>query len=299
MRIPFTTRFVPLLVGAVALFGGTTIAMAQNTRAAAPAAATARVEQVQFPAWLERGGLAVPLTAGLQLQPKDRVITGGNARAYLIMGEGSLVKLGENAKFEIEEAGRRRGVFAASLNVLQGAFRFTTSQAAKLNRRDVTIRVANVTAGIRGTDLWGKSTQDRDIVCLIEGDIEVKADLGEPVRMNQPLQFFQKPRGLAPLPVGKVELEQLKRWGAETEIVAGTGTAGASGVWRVEAGSFTQRDGALALARQLRQQGYPAEMTDGTGAFVVQVTGLIGEAEAQALAKNLANIAGTQPRVAR
>ena len=39
----------------------------------------------------------------------------------------------------------------------------------------MSIRVATVTAGIRGTDLWGKSAADRQIVCLIEGRIEVGA----------------------------------------------------------------------------------------------------------------------------
>jgi FecR protein/SPOR domain len=262
-------------------------------------AAPAKVEQVQFPAWLVRGNLSVPLTPGTQLQPKDTVRTGGNARVYLLLDEGSRVKLGENAKFEIDSAGKRKGVFTATLNVVEGAFRFTTSAVGKLNKRDVTIRVANVTAGIRGTDLWGKSTTDRDIVCLIEGDITVKSDTSGEVRMNQPLQFFQKPRGLAPLPVGKVEVEQLKKWGTETEIDSGAPAASATGAYRVEAGSFTERDAALTLARQLRAAGYPADTVDGKGVYVVAIAGLVGETQATALARNLATIPGTQPTVRR
>lgn len=262
-------------------------------------AAPAKIEQVQYPAWLERGGLAVPLTPGTELKPEDKVRTGGNARVYILMDEGSRVKLGENARFEIESAKTQRGVFRATLNVLEGAFRFTTSQVGKLRKRDVSIKVANVTAGIRGTDLWGKSTKDRDIVCLIEGDIAVKSDTGGEVRMNQPLQFFQKPRGLAPLPVGFVDVEQLKKWGAETEIDAGTPTASTDGAWRVQANVFNNRDGALALTRELRAQGYPAEMVEAGGNFIAQVAGLKGEAEANALAQNIANVPGTQPRVTK
>ena len=89
------------------------------------AAEKARVEAVQYPAWLERGGNAVPLTPGTRLEASDRLRTGANARVQLVMGEGSTVKLGENAQFVIERA-EERGVFTAALSVLTGAFRFTT-----------------------------------------------------------------------------------------------------------------------------------------------------------------------------
>ena len=56
------------------------------------------------------------------------------------MGEGSTVKLGENAKVTIERV-ENRGIFRAALNVLGGAFRFTTDALRKSNPRDVTIKV--------------------------------------------------------------------------------------------------------------------------------------------------------------
>jgi len=61
----------------------------------APAhAQPAVVEAVQYPAWLERGGNAVPLTPGTALQSRDRLRTGANARVQLKLPEGSAVKLG-------------------------------------------------------------------------------------------------------------------------------------------------------------------------------------------------------------
>src|SRR5258706_5927438 len=83
------------------------------------------VEPVNSPAWLERGGAAVPLTPGTALQPQDQLRTGSNARVQIKMGEGSTVKLGENARFSIERSDNR-GIFRAALSVLSGAFRFTT-----------------------------------------------------------------------------------------------------------------------------------------------------------------------------
>ena len=99
----------------------------------------------------------MPLTPGTALQAHDRLRTGANARVQLRLSEGSAVKLGENAQFVIERA-EDRGIFRAALSVIAGAFRFTTA-AGKGRTRDVSIKVKNVTVGIRGTDLWGKSTE--------------------------------------------------------------------------------------------------------------------------------------------
>src|SRR4051812_48045859 len=104
------------------------------------AAEGARVDSVQAPAWLERSGRSVPLATGVELQAGDKVVTGGNARTRLLLSEGSAVRLGENATFTFERI-EHRGVFRAALNVLEGAFRFTTALANRARPRDVSIKV--------------------------------------------------------------------------------------------------------------------------------------------------------------
>ena len=143
------------------------------------------VEAVQYPAWLERGGNAVPLMPGLQLEAQDRLRTGGNARAQLKLAEGSAVRLGENAQFVIERV-EERGAFRATLAMIAGAFRFTTGSVGRT--RDVTIKVKNVTAGIRGTDLWGKSTDERDLVAL-----RAAAELTERVALSDSVAAVATP----------------------------------------------------------------------------------------------------------
>ncbi|HEX7605221.1 MAG TPA: FecR domain-containing protein, partial [Usitatibacter sp.] len=164
---------------------------------AAVCAPSAVVEAVQYPAWLERGGNAVPLAPGTQLQAQDRLRTGGNARVQLKLPEGSAVKLGENAQFVFEKV-EERGIFRATLSVLSGAFRFTTDVLRKGQKRDIAIKVQNVTAGIRGTDLWGKSTGERDWVVLLEGKISVGSEGNPTVALDKPLDLYQKPRDGAP-----------------------------------------------------------------------------------------------------
>ena len=248
------------------------------------------VEAVQYPAWLERGGASVPLTPGTRLQSQDQLRTGDNARVQIKLPEGSTVKLGEKAKFVIERTDNR-GFFRSTLSVIAGAFRFTTDALRKSTRRDVTIKVKNVTAGIRGTDLWGKSTDERDLVCLLEGKISVGSEGHPTVTLDQPLDFYQRPRDGAPS-VAKVDEKQIAIWSAETEISAEGAAARVGGEYRVTAAAFPARDEALTMNRRVRANGYPSEVVQREGAWLVQIGGLAGEAQARALMANLRSIPG-------
>jgi hypothetical protein len=249
------------------------------------------VEAVQYPAWLDRGDLTVPLMPGTPLQSSDRVRTGSNARALLRLEEGSTVKLGENARFEIEHV-ERKGTFRAALQVLAGAFRFTTEAIAKRQHRDITIKVQNITAGIRGTDVWGKAFADRDLVCLLEGNVRVKSEGHPEVTLDKPLDFYQKPRDGEPQ-VARVDQKQVDIWSRETEIEPGAGAGRVGGQWRVVASRFEKRDSALALVRDLRARGFPARVRDESATiFASEIPGLAGEAEARALMANLRGIPG-------
>lgn len=264
------------LVGAILL-------LLTQTVLAAPAGV---VETVQFPAWLDRNGLSVPVGAGIELQQNDGVRTGDGGRLLIRLSEGSLIKLGQNAHFQFEVVSvKEKGLFQAGLQVLQGAFRFTTSALAKKRPRNVSIGIAKtITIGIRGTDLWGRGREDKDLVCLIEGKIDVTGNDSKTVTLDQPLQFFQSTRTAPPLPVAFLDKAQLDEWALQTEIETGKGAASAKGAWRVVASGFASRDEAAGANRALRANGYPAEI----GALnTVQITGLLGEIEAESLAHEL------------
>ena len=97
----------------------------------------------------------------------DRIATGAGSRALVKLSEGSVVKLGENGTLRLAELQPSRELFKAALQVLQGAFRFTTDIVGKGRRREVNVRVEQVTIGIRGTDVWGRSHPDRQVVLLL------------------------------------------------------------------------------------------------------------------------------------
>src|SRR3954468_14480484 len=214
----------------------------------------ATIEGVQMPAWVERAGRRVPIIPGMELRAGDQLVTGAGSRALVKLADGSLVKLGENGQLGFTELNPAADLFKAALNVLEGAFRFTTDLVAKSRKREVSIRAAQVTAGIRGTDLWGRSRAGNEIVCLIEGEIEVAAEGEQAVAMNQPLQFYRRIEGKTQ-PVGQVEVSQLAQWAAETDPEAGKGALQAGGRFSVILGSYADQNGALAQYDELRNAG--------------------------------------------
>ena len=227
------------------------------------AADAARVESVQVPAWLVRADETLPVNAGMPLAAGDRLRTGAGARLRIRLAEGSIVKLGPDAELVLEElkpASSEGGLFEGLLDVVKGAFRFTTTLLSSAHRRRVDVRIANVTAGIRGTDVWGKAAADRDIVCLIEGEVSVQRGEDAPVSLSDPLTFYVAPKNEAPLPVRPVDPEQLQRWAQETDIADGAAALGANGAWVVHLASLSTRARAEQSRTGLRALGYPVSI---------------------------------------
>ena len=281
--------------------------------AAGGAGAAARpnlvVEGVQMPAWVEHAsGARDALVPGAALDSKDRIYTGPGARALLRLADGSLIKLGENGNLALDDLGQRKikltDVVTASLDVVSGAFRFTTQALYKFRgERDVKVRIVTITAGIRGTDLWGKADKARDVVCLIEGRIEVVREK-QAFTMDQPMSFYIAPRNEPPQPVAPVSKEQLAQWAVETEIAAGAGAVRTGGKWRLYLIDANSQDDALKAYDRLRNAGYAAEIRPVTGdagtTYRVRISNLASQQEAGALAAKLKGRLGiTEPKVSR
>jgi len=278
-----------------------TLFVAPSESALAQVAAV--VEGVQMPAWVERDGRKLPLLPGMKLRAGDQIITGAGSRIAVKLAEGSLVKLGENGQLRFTEISATREAFKAVLGVLEGAFRFTTNVAAKERKREVRIRAGQVTAGIRGTDVWGRARAANEMVCLVEGEVEVGAESEQPMTMNQPMQFYRRVDGKT-MPVGMVDKEQLARWSAEVDMQPGKGLARNGGRYSLTLASFDEQNGALALSDQLQEAGYPAEIRpvkrDGKLTYFVRIRQLASKAEGEALANQLrARFGIAEPRVSQ
>src|SRR5882672_5889414 len=271
--------------------------------AAAPAwaQAAAIIDSVQMPAWVERAGKRFPLVPGMEMRAGDQVYTGAGSKLLIKLSEGSVVKLGENGTLRFAEVNRTQELFKATLGVLQGAFRFTTQLIGAGRKRDIDIKVAQVTAGIRGTDLWGRGRKDNEVVCLIEGSIEVGAEGESAQTLNQPLQFYRRVDAKTQ-PVGFIDAKQLAQWAQETDIEEGKGAARAGGRFSVALASASDQQAALGLYDELRNAGYPAEILprkEGEQVlYVIRIRQLPTRAEAQALANSLKGKFGiTEPKI--
>ncbi len=292
----------------------------------AQAAPEVVVQGIQMPAWLQRGTNTRPLSPGMELSNGDKLITGANARVLLQAADGSAIKLGENATLILSNLAQQReenGLFSALLDIAKGAFRFTTATIAKLRPREVTVRIAGATVGIRGTDVWGKvggkmsiaamekamgksladsekeAKMDFDVVCLIEGKINIAHGSETPFVMDQPQTFYVMRKDAPPFPVAGLATEQLTKWAGETEIAAGQGAIRSGGKWKVLLLTANSEHDAMAAYDELRAAGYDARIRPVQGGqYQLRITQLPSRAEAQALALKLTGQMGiTAPRV--
>lgn len=267
--------------------------------AAIPAVTLADVEAVQMPAWRLREGRAQPLAVGMAVKHGDRIRTGATARVYLQLAEGSSVKLGEQAELGFYSRSLKPASnFKGALDVLKGAFRLTTGVLQKSRgQREIAIRVGTATAGIRGTDVWGKSDAERDLILLIEGRIEIK-HAGQTLEMAEPLSYFAAPKNASSPTMAPVDPQQFKLWARETEILPGDGMTLRDGQWRVLLGRVGSEREALVLYDRARNAGYAAQIKvlpagggklekDGQWDYEVVLTQLASEQESLAVAEKI------------
>jgi len=259
------------------------------------------VEAIQMPAWYDRDGVSHPLKPGIKLYSGDVIRTGKNARALLRMTEGSIVKLGEDAKLNINTLTppkQKEGVFAALLRITRGAFRFTTTEIGKNLKRNVDVKIGHVTVGIRGTDIWGRSRTGEDLFCLIEGKVNIERDGEAGFSMQDPLTYLVAAEDKPTTAVTPVDMNELGKWAQETEIQPGQGTLTVSGEWSVNMMSLQNSAAADNLQKQLHDAGFAADIREaqvsGQAWLRVRIEGFVSRQDASSFASTIDNQYGIQ-----
>lgn len=223
------------------------------------AQAAGTIGGLQLPAWIERNGTTIPAYPGMTLEQQDTIKLGNTGKANLNLAEGSLIKLGNNAEFELRSLRQNdsNSAFIGLLNVISGAFRFSTTPKGNGVRRNIDVLSSRLTIGVRGTDFWGQTSADRDFVVLIEGQIEIAEKGGVPIDVNTPLALFDK-QGAAPATQSSIDMPTLLKFAPLTELDTGAGVLQPNGRYAVVVQSTRNEAPARALAANLQALGYPA-----------------------------------------
>jgi len=225
---------------------------------------TGKIEAMQMPAWIKHSnGQKEPLKPGILIQSGDQIITGKASRLLIRLKEGSHLKLGENTQInfsQLQAIESKQGVFASTINVIKGAFRFTSTAFGKNKKRDIKIKLGVVTASIRGTDIWGRSNAEHDLLCLLEGGITAQRD-GEPeFNMNDPLSYYLVPHDKPAEPIQTVPQDKLAQWAAQTELLQGVGVLTNNGKWIVNLMSLDSLEATRPVTRLFANSGYATDV---------------------------------------
>ncbi|NBC29984.1 MAG: hypothetical protein GVY29_08325 [Spirochaetes bacterium] len=119
---------------------------------------------------------------GMELVPGDTVETFNSTAEVRVVPNGSIVKIGTNTEFTIDELQGRNGSNTNGFSVAAGRIR---NVAASVTGSNYEIRTPSTVAGVRGTDFGVEVSAELDGVAVLEGSVQVtKRDTGQSVTLG-------------------------------------------------------------------------------------------------------------------
>jgi hypothetical protein len=269
--------------------------------------AAAIVDAVQMPAWIERQGVRHALAPGTVLGNQDRLITGPDARVRIQLADGSVLGIGDSSEMRLNALGvREKQVFTAAIDVPLGSLRLRTGNPSSQHRqRAINLRFGTITAGIRGTDLWGRADADGDRVCLLAGMITIVHPDDQAQQLSEQASCYLARKGAAPTLSEASPGGELSMWATQTDIQSGNGETTRNGRWVLELAIVDSESAALDLYDHAHAAGYasrimPQAAAGGGHRYAVRIMKLATRSDAEALAVRAAQtLQLVSPRVSR
>ena len=272
------------------------------------AAANTVIEAVQLPTWVERQGQRWPAQPGQQLRDEDKAITAGGARMLLRLPDRSAIRLGEQTQLQIQSVMTQQQGAAgtseikSSLRLITGVFRYATDFTSKVQgyKRELNLKMATSTIGIRGTDFWSMSDAEHDAVCVFDGSVVVEREAKPEITLDKPGAFWVSFTGQPEKPAGQATPDQLAKFIGQAEMKPGSGVLVQGGRWRAVVGQPSRVSEAAALRLRLRNAGYPAVLVIQHGRHEVRINQLATREDAETVLAQLQatpQLAVTQGRV--
>ena len=138
---------------------------------------------------VKRSDSVLKLHIGDKIFKKDSILTGKNAKAQLILKDHTVVTIGKNSVFEIDEYFFKQNdkTSKAKLRFKKGFFKTITGKIGKVARKNFKIKTHNATIGIRGTQIMSMVDPKAGIefIACTKGAIDVISDISNrTVRIN-------------------------------------------------------------------------------------------------------------------
>jgi hypothetical protein len=158
------------------------------------------LERVQGEATLWRGETAIPAKMGDEIARGDTLSTAADSRLLLVFKDGTQLTLGERAEAFIEyfvyNPIKRKG--AAFVEIVKGAFRFTSGRMREFSDKRIQVRAGSLTFAADVSDFWGGPMDDVYAFLLFSGRLEVRNDAGMVILQKKRLGSTIAKPGLAP-----------------------------------------------------------------------------------------------------
>lgn len=249
------------------------------------------VTAVQPPAWQDTAEGRVALFPGDEIEINQALYTGPNARVLLTMEEGSKIELGEETQGLTPKLSSNATLLDATLEILKGAFRFTSGKLAANRQRSIAINLPQSTIGIRGTDLWGRVDPQQDFVVLIEGIIDIKHESGSSVTLDKGRTVYEADSA-GPKAVTEIDVPSLLGLASETALIPDQAVLSENSRFAVVVASFKHFEHAQRMSTEIQAKGYPS-IVRSVGAVStkhrVQIEGLASVSHALQLIEQLKN----------
>lgn len=122
---------------------------------------------------VDRAAKSLKAHIGMALQKGDRLTTAANASAQLIFHDDTVITLGKNSDFRVEDFDYAGAKPTAKFSAVKGALKVMTGQIAKTAPQNFELKSRTATIGIRGTHFLGVIEPDGDTFACTDGKIAV------------------------------------------------------------------------------------------------------------------------------
>jgi len=222
----------------------------------------ARVERVQFPAWVERGGIRASMKAGWAIFTNDRILTGSDGRVELATaGEGRL-KIGGESDIEMTQAYEFTGTTQepSLLSLRRGSIQFSAPMVRPTASGTILEVGGAIFANVMGGALVARVDSEEAMIGLVDAIVKVSGPKLNPGTMREPQTFLRVPRAGRAQAVSAAPGERMARWLSAAEPIRGRPTLSADGTWDVSLNSGYSVKQLETMACQIQRRGFPTEI---------------------------------------